>query len=54
MIAELAKTNDVPVLLSDDAHFPERLGQHFDEAEDLLKSLNYTNRFTLSQLHKPF
>jgi histidinol-phosphatase (PHP family) len=54
MIAELAKTNDVPVLLSDDAHFPERLGQHFGEAEDLLKSLNYTNRFTLSQLHKPF
>lgn len=43
----------VPVLISDDAHFAEHLGRHFDQAEDLLQKLNYTNRFTLDMLKKP-
>lgn len=54
MIKEMAKNGGiVPVVISDDAHFTERLGQHFDEAEQLLKDLNYTNRFTLDMLKKP-
>ena len=53
MIKELAKDGGiVPIVLSDDAHFKERLGQHFDDAEQLLKDLNYTNRFTLDMLKK--
>lgn len=54
MIKELAKDGGiVPIVLSDDAHFTERLGQHFDEAEKLLADLHYTNRFTLDMLRKP-
>lgn len=47
MIEELAKDGTVPVLISDDAHEPDALGQHFDQAEELLRNLNYTNRFEL-------
>lgn len=47
ILAELAKDGSVPLLISDDAHAPEALGQHFDEAEELLQRLNYTNRFEL-------
>lgn len=54
ILKELAKTNSVPILISDDAHRPESLTQHFNEAEDLLKSLNYTNRFSLDMLKKNF
>lgn len=43
----------VPVLISDDAHSPERLGADFERAETLLAELNYTNRFTLDMLKKP-
>ena len=54
MIKELAKDGGiVPIVISDDAHFTECLGQHFDDAEQLLKDLNYTNRFTLDMLKKP-
>ena len=53
-IKEMSKNGGVvPIVLSDDAHFTERLGQHFNEAEQLLKELNYTNRFTLDMLRKP-
>lgn len=53
-IKEMAKDGGlVPIVISDDAHFTERLGQHFDKAELLLKDLNYTNRFTLDMLKKP-
>jgi len=31
----------VPVCVNSDAHFPERIGQHFDEAYDLLRSAGY-------------
>jgi histidinol-phosphatase (PHP family) len=31
----------VPVCVSSDAHYPERIGQYFDEAYDLLKSAGY-------------
>jgi histidinol phosphatase-like PHP family hydrolase len=40
-------------VISDDAHYKEHIGRHFDEAEKLLKELNYTNRFTLDMLKKP-
>lgn len=53
IIKELTKSSDVPVLLSDDAHAPEQLGQHFDKAEALLQELNYQPRFTLDMLKKP-
>lgn len=44
MIEELGKRN-VPIIISDDAHSSEMLGQHFEKAENLLKSLKYTNRY---------
>lgn len=47
MLAALAKDGRVPVLISDDAHDPQALGQHFDKTEELLGSLNYRNRFRL-------
>lgn len=53
IIKELAKTGDVPVLISDDAHDPSQLGQHFEKAEALLQELNYKPRFTLDMLKKP-
>jgi len=54
MIKELAKDGGiVPIVISDDAHYKESLGQHFEDAEQLLKDLNYTNRFTLDMLKKP-
>jgi len=53
-IKEMAKNGGlVPIVISDDAHFKEHLGQNFDKAEQLLKELNYTNRFTLNMLKKP-
>lgn len=48
----LAKDNTVPILISDDAHDPSRIGKYFKEAEELLSSLSYTNRFTLDMLKK--
>ena len=45
--------NSIPLLISDDAHSTDRLGNHFQKTEDLLKSYNYTNRFTLDMLKKP-
>ena len=53
IIEELAKTGDVPVLISDDAHDPTQLGQHFEKAEALLQKYNYKPRFTLDMLKKP-
>lgn len=47
MLAELAK-RDVPIVISDDAHKTECLGQHFAKAEELLQSLNYFNRWKLN------
>lgn len=44
MIEELNKRN-VPVIVSDDAHSTEMVAQHFDEAEELLSSIKYVNRF---------
>lgn len=54
MIKELAKDGGlVPVLISDDAHHTEKLGRHFEQAEQLLQDLHYTNRFTLNMLKRP-
>lgn len=39
----------VPVVVSDDAHSVDMLGQHFNKAEALLYSLNYTNRWKLDK-----
>lgn len=47
LIKELAKNGGVPVLLSDDSHEPAHLGRHFEEAEQLLSEMNYTNRFKI-------
>lgn len=54
LLKELSKNNQVPLLISDDAHSPDKIGNHFKKTEDLLKELNYTNRFTLDMLKKPF
>lgn len=54
MLETLAKSNLVPILISDDAHDPTRIGKYFDKAESLLAKLNYTNRFTLDMLKTKF
>ncbi len=43
VLKELANRN-VPIIISDDAHSVNMIGQHFECAEQLLASLNYTNR----------
>lgn len=54
LIKEMSKGGGVvPVLISDDAHYPEKIGNHFDKAEALLAEMNYTNRFGLEMLRKP-
>ena len=54
MIKEMSKNGGVvPTLISDDAHYTEKLGRYFEQTEQLLKDLNYTNRFTLDMLKKP-
>lgn len=44
MLRELAKRN-VPIIISDDAHSTQMLGQHFSRAEQLLSDINYKNRW---------
>lgn len=39
-ILQMASQNDVPVLISDDAHATSQIGRHFDEAGDLIQTLN--------------
>ena len=46
-IIEDLEKNDIPLIISDDAHFVSQLGQYFDEAEDLLAQLNATKRWCL-------
>ncbi len=43
------KDKDVPIVISDDAHDVSHLARHFERAEDLLKKLNYTNRWRLKR-----
>ena len=43
------RDKNVPVVINDDAHSVDMLGQHFDKAEELLSSLNYTNRWKLEK-----
>lgn len=50
---EEANRQNIPVLISDDAHDPTQLGRYFDKVENLLNELNYTNRFRLDMLKKP-
>jgi len=44
MLKELAVCK-VPVIISDDAHSIQMLGQHFSRAEQLLSDINYTTRW---------
>jgi len=39
-ILKMARDNNVPVLISDDAHDAKSIGRHFDEAEQLIRDLN--------------
>jgi histidinol-phosphatase (PHP family) len=36
------REENVPVCVNSDAHFPERVGQYFDEAYDLVRSAGFT------------
>lgn len=45
-IEQLAR-RDVPVIISDDAHSVNEIGDHFEEAESILASVNYSVRFHL-------
>lgn len=48
MLKELSYRK-VPVVISDDAHRIEHVGQHFEQAEELLKDLNYKTRWKLNK-----
>lgn len=39
---KIFREENVPVCVNSDSHMPSRIGQHFDEAYDLLKSAGYT------------
>ena len=39
-ILEMAQKNNVPVLISDDAHETGNVGRHFDEAQQLIRDFN--------------
>ena len=39
-ILQMVRDNNIPVLVSDDAHASAQLGRHFDEAESLIKQFN--------------
>jgi histidinol-phosphatase (PHP family) len=45
----LFRKHNVPVCVNSDAHMPERVGQHFDEAYSLLKSAGYTEMCVFSK-----
>lgn len=46
IIEELVKAN-VPVLISDDAHSTDRIGDNFERVEKFLKEINCKNRYKL-------
>lgn len=48
MLEELNK-RDVPVVISDDAHKLEHIGQHYERAENLLKDIGYKKRWKLEK-----
>lgn len=48
MLEELNK-RDIPVVISDDAHGVEMIGQHFEKAEQLLADIGYKKRFKLPE-----
>ena len=39
-ILKMAQENNVPVIISDDAHEVKNIGRHFDEAEQIIRDLN--------------
>ena len=44
MLAALSERN-VPIIISDDAHSTQMIGQHFERAEILLNNIGYSNRW---------
>ncbi len=51
------REENVPVCVNSDAHMPSRVGQHFDEAYDLLRSAGYTEMAVFNRrkrIMKPF
>lgn len=53
MLKELCRRK-VPTLLSDDAHCTDQIGQHFGQAELLLRDLNCQARFSMENLKYRF
>lgn len=49
MIKELNQ-NNIPIVISDDAHTTEELGGFFDIAEDYLTKIGFTNRFSMKDI----
>lgn len=49
MIEELNQQN-IPIVISDDAHSTEEIGACFETAEAYLKELGYTNRFSMTDI----
>ena len=46
LLIELNKRN-VPTLISDDSHWTDAIGQHYDKAEALLAEVGYKNRWSI-------
>ena len=49
-LLKILKDYDVPIMISDDAHSIEALGQNFSHAEQLLTQMQYTKRITVEDL----
>ncbi len=49
-LLKILKDHDVPIMISDDAHSIETLGQNFSYAEQLLTQIQYTKRITVEDL----
>jgi len=43
------RENNVPVCVNSDSHFPARVGQHFNEAYELLRDAGFTEMCTFSK-----
>lgn len=47
-LMQAMREQDIPVIISDDAHSVEELGYEFEKAEQYLEAMDYTNRWKLS------
>lgn len=48
LFLHIFRKENIPVCVNSDAHFPARVGQYFDEAYELLRSVGYTEMATYS------